>query len=123
MDSISVLRYCASALLVREVTDVERRWQWAIRRKVANWALSRAVKTGVPATDSDALSVADRQKIEATHPWLQPITPIVLPVVSAEELGGIAISHRVERYVTALRRRAAGFIPAEVMRAGDSRRD
>jgi hypothetical protein len=118
MDSISVLRYCASVLLVREVTDVDRRWQWVIRRKVVNWALSRAARTGVPA-DSDVLSDADRQQIDATHPWLQPIMPIVLPTRRSNEPAKVAIAQRVERYVAALRQRAAGLIPAEVMRTGE----
>jgi len=116
MDSISVLRYCASVLLVREVTDFDRRWQWAIRRKVANWALSRAAITG-GATREDSLTSAERRQLDATHPWLQPITPIVLPESPADELAQVAINHRVESYVAALRQRAAGLIPAGVPRA------
>lgn len=112
MDSISVLRYCASVLLVREVTDFDRRWQWTIRRKLVNWALSRAARTGVD-THDDSLTSAERRQLDATHPWLQPIAPIVLPASPADEPAQVAIAHRVERYVNALRQRAAGFIPAD----------
>jgi hypothetical protein len=106
MDSISVLRYCASVLLVREVTDLDRRWQWTMRRRLVNWALARAERAAGPAPSEGSLSLADRRQIESTHPWLQPIVPIVLPAMPAmEDVARSAIANRIDRYSAAASRR------------------